>query len=127
VTTPHTPSAPVNRGAERAERAAQITKQRCNYCKGLIVWAKTEPKHDAVPMPLDYEPDDEHGNALLWHHDTWGLIVSVLGTKGARQASVAEGHRLRLHHRLSCPDAEKWTTRPATTRPKKTYTRRSRA
>jgi hypothetical protein len=101
-----------NPHADRTNRAAQIEKGRCNHCKQLIVWATTGTDGR---MPVDWPAPDTGGNVLLVHDDRKGLIATVLGTAAQRGAYASSGWRLYLHHRLSCPFADRWA-RPSQAR-----------
>jgi hypothetical protein len=93
-----------NPHSDRTNRFVETNKKRCNFCKMLIVWGKTERAH----LPVDYPPVTT-GNVLLVHDDVKGLIAHVIGTKSARGAYQSAGWQLYQHHRLSCPHAEQWS------------------
>jgi hypothetical protein len=97
-----------------AAAADLVTRQltRCNYCHDPIVWGTTSTDSR---MPLDAEPVDD-GNVLLLA-DGPVLRATVLGRAGQRQAFREQGHGLRLHHRLSCPQEKQWTTAARNVRP----------
>lgn len=97
--------------ADRADQAVATAKRKCSHCKGLIVWARAKPRHDAQRMPVDAEPHD-NGNVLLHHHDVWGVLYSVMGARPARRGYQAAGWHFYQHHRLSCPQAHLWVNLP---------------
>ena len=113
-----------NPHADRTTLRAQLDKRRCNHCKGLIVWAITGTDSR---MPVDWPAPDTGGNVLLVLDDHKGLIATVLGTPGQRQAYATSGWPLYLHHRLSCPFAERWARNPQNTARRGSARRRSRA
>jgi hypothetical protein len=75
----------------------------CNFCDGRIIWLLTT---NDVRMPVDAEPDHERGNVIRQ-----GDHAGVLGAGPAAGARAA-GKALHLHHRLTCPFADRWA-RPA--------------
>lgn len=84
-------------------------RRDCPDCHKAIIWART--KNDQW-MPLDGEPSD-HGNVqLLALADTRWPYADVIGRPQSRTALRAAGQKLYLHHRLSCPFADRWARTP---------------
>jgi hypothetical protein len=110
-----------NPHADRTTLRAQLEKGRCNFCKQLIVWTTTDK---GARMPVDWPAPVTGGNVLLVLDDRKGLIATVLGTLAHRRAYSAVGWPLYLHHRLSCPDAERWARDPANAAPLRVPARR---
>lgn len=72
----------------------------CNYCRALLLWPVTGR---GVAIPVDAEPSP-NGNVLI--------LAGSAGVLGPRKAAAARatGQQLHLHHRLSCPFVNRWTT-----------------
>ena len=84
--------------------------RECPDCHHDIVWARTK---NAQWMPLDGEPNSKGNVALVPNPDSdrWP-IADVIGRPATRAAMVAAGRKLYLHHRLSCPFADRWARTP---------------
>jgi hypothetical protein len=87
-------------------RELELFVRPCNYCKGGILWGKTV---GAEWMPLDADPSP-NGNVLpyLDPTDRRRLLVHVIGHRGVLRKLRAGGISLFTHHRMSCPDADRW-------------------
>lgn len=77
-----------------------LTAGRCraDTCRAAIVFVKTEASGGTKSMPLDVEPDAEHGNVVLGDN---GRAV-VYANAEAVPADVPANRRF-LSHFATCP------------------------
>lgn len=81
----------------------------CPDCHESIIWARTV---NAQWMPVDAEPSIL-GNVVLSAPGSgrWPRC-NVVGRPAMRDAMRRAGRQLYLHHRLSCPFADRWARTP---------------
>lgn len=82
------------------------------------MWAWTNASGRRERMPLDATPEP-NGNVMVYRDDDNPrlLICDVIGSKAHRAHLTRAGWPLYLHHRLSCPKADRWARGPLSMRP----------
>jgi hypothetical protein len=75
---------------------------RCRSCEAEIVWVKMVVS--GKNMPLDADPDPEHGNIIVTK-EGYGIPLTSL-TGPSRDAAKRCGVELRVSHFATCPNAD---------------------
>lgn len=76
---------------------------RCNYCHKRIMWAWTD---NETRMPLDATPTP-FGNVRAYQEGR-RLQCEEISKREDRHRLILGGWLLYQHHRMSCPQADKW-------------------
>lgn len=88
---------------EPATELAATFARPCNFCRASIMWVNTAA---GQRMPVDAE-SSLYGNVRLYR-DGRKLAGQVIGKPSERRRLQLGGWSLHCHHRLSCPQADRW-------------------
>jgi hypothetical protein len=96
----------------------ELHRRECPDCHKEIMWAKTNASGRKEWMPLDAEPI-RSGNVLAYPAPDRPrvLVCDVLGRGPRAGLMFDDGWPIFIHHRLSCPYADRWARQNKSMRP----------